>query len=446
MRTIADAAQALATGRTTSRALVEECLARIADPNGEGARTFVKVWGETSRALADQTDALRRAGWAPSPYAGIPVSLKDLVDVAGEPTPAGSRALATAPPAQAHAPVLKRLLTAGFVPIGRTNMSEFAYSGLGLNPHFGTPRSPWDRDAGRVPGGSSAGAAVSVADGMAYAGLGTDTGGSCRIPAAYCGVVGYKPTASRVPIDGILPLAPSLDSVGPLARSVTCCAIVDAVFAGDPPVPPSPADLAGLRIAVPETLALDGLDPEVAAAFDRALALLSARGARISRIAAPEFTEIQAVNTVAGFAPAEAFAWHRQLLAEKGEHYDPRIRARIERGQRISAADYIALRESRARLIRGFNTRTASFDVLAMPTCPILPPRIADLEDESAFNRVNLASLRNTALGNFLDRCAISLPCHAPGGAPVGFMLMGETRGDSRLFAIALAVEAALAG
>jgi aspartyl-tRNA(Asn)/glutamyl-tRNA(Gln) amidotransferase subunit A len=222
---------ALAGGTTTSRALVEDSLARIADPAGEGARAFIKVHTDAARAMADAMDTLRRAGRAPSRYAGIPVGLKDLFDITGEPTPAGSRALADAPPATANAPVVQRMLAAGFVPVGRTNMTEFAFSGLGINPHYGTPLSPWDRGSARIPGGSSSGTAVAVADGMVAAGLGTDTGGSCRIPAAFCGVVGYKPTARRVPIDGVLPLAPSLDSVGPLAPSVACCAVIDAILA-----------------------------------------------------------------------------------------------------------------------------------------------------------------------------------------------------------------------
>ena len=235
MRTIEDHAKALADGSTSSRALVEQCLARIADPGGEGARAFIKVHAGPARAMADAMDTLRRVGREPSRYAGIPVALKDLFDIAGEATPAGSRVLADAPSAAAHAPVVQRMLAAGFVPVGRTNMTEFAFSGLGINPHYGTPCSPWDRAARRIPGGSSSGTAVSVSDGMAVAGLGTDTGGSCRIPAAFCGIVGYKPTARRVPITGVLPLAPSLDSVGPLAPSVACCAVIDAVLAGETP-------------------------------------------------------------------------------------------------------------------------------------------------------------------------------------------------------------------
>jgi aspartyl-tRNA(Asn)/glutamyl-tRNA(Gln) amidotransferase subunit A len=446
MRTLEQAANALAEGSTTSRALVEECLARIADSAGEGARAFIKIDPGWALALADAMDALRRVGRAPGRYAGIPVALKDLFDVAGQPTPAGSRVLADAPPAAAHAPVVARMLGAGFVPVGRTNMTEFAFSGLGINPHYGTPLSPWDRAAGRIPGGSSSGTAVAVADGMAVAGLGTDTGGSCRIPAAFCGVVGYKPTARRVPIAGVLPLAPSLDSVGPLAPSVACCAVIDAVLAGDTPVPPEPASLSGLRLAVPQNLVLDGLDATVATAFARTLSVLERAGARLIHTRFPQFEEIQMVNAKGGFAASEAYAWHRALLAEKGAGYDPRIRVRIARGERMSAADYLDVVAARARLVAQFDARTEEYDCVVMPTVPIVPPRVADLDDEAEYNRINMLILRNTALGNFLDRCAISLPCHRVGEAPVGLMLMGETLGDARLFRIAAGVEAALAG
>ena len=440
MRGIEDLAQALASGQTTSRTLVEEALSKIADPAGEGARAFIKVHAEQARASADAMDGLRKAGRAPGRFAGIPIALKDLFNIAGEPTPAGSVALADAPPAAAHAPVVQRMLNAGFISMGRVNMTEFAFSGLGINPHHGTPSSPWDRGSSRIPGGSSSGTAVAVADGMA-AGLGTDTGGSCRIPAAFCGIVGYKPTARRIPIDGVLPLAPSLDSVGPLAPSVACCAAIDAILAGGEPMVPAAAVLDGLRLAVPENLVLDGMDAIVAAAFERALAALSQAGARITRIRCPEFDELPAVNAKGGFAASEAFAWHRDVLAAKGNQYDPRIKARIARGEAMSAADYLDLLAARARLVASFNARTAEFDSVMMPTVPVVAPPIASLDDEREYNRVNLLTLRNTALGNFLDRCSISLPCHREGEAPVGLMLTGETMGDARLFAIARAVE-----
>jgi aspartyl-tRNA(Asn)/glutamyl-tRNA(Gln) amidotransferase subunit A len=363
----------------------------------------------------------------------------------GEPTPAGSAVLANAPHATANAPVVQRMLNAGFIAMGRVNMTEFAFSGLGINPHYGTPTSPWDRGSQRIPGGSSSGTAVAIADGMAAAGLGTDTGGSCRIPAAFCGIVGYKPTARRVPIDGVLPLAPSLDSVGPLAPSVACCAAIDAILAGETPSAPAAMSLSGLRLAVPENLVLDGMDDTVAAAFDRALSVLSAAGARVDRVRFAEWDELPAVNAKGGFAASEAYAWHRALLAAKGAGYDPNIRVRIARGEQMSAADYIDLVAARARLIVRFDASTRDYDCVVMPTVPIVAPRIDELNDQQSYNRINMLILRNTALGNFLDRCSISVPCHRAGEAPVGLMLTGETMGDARLFSIASAVEAALA-
>src|SRR5262245_621372 len=283
--TILQLAADMAAGRTTSRQLTESALARIEDPMGEGKRAFIKVYKGQALAAADASDALRKAGLVASPLAGLPVSIKNLCDVAGETTLAGSRALDDAPPARQDAPVVARLRAAGAVIVGSTNMSEFAFSGVGFNPHYGTPGNPADRK--RVPGGSSSGAAVSVADAMAVAALGTDTGGSVRNPAAVCGIVGFKPTARRVPIDGVVPLSTSLDSIGPLANSVECCAIVDAVFAGEPVALPEPVPLAGLRLAVPMHFVMDDLDPGVAKAFERAVRVLGGVGVKIDHIDLP---------------------------------------------------------------------------------------------------------------------------------------------------------------
>jgi len=443
MDTIAQAAAALDAGQTTARALVDTALARIADPGGEGARTFVRVYADQARASAEAVDLLRRAGRAPSRFAGIPVSLKDLLDVAGEVTAAGSKVLAGAKPAVRHAAVVQRLLAAGFIPMGRTNMTEFAFSGIGINPHFDTPRAPWQRDmdGGHVPGGSSSGAAVSVADGMAFMGVGTDTGGSCRIPAAFCGVVGYKPTARRVPTAGVLPLSPTLDSVGPLARSVQCCATADAVMAGEEPRVVVPIALRGLRLAVPGNMVMDGLDGPVTAAFNRALNRLDNLGVRITHLRFPQFEEIAAANAKGGFSPAEAYSWHRALLADNGALYDPRVRVRIARGEAMTAGEYIALLAERARIIKSMDEATSVYDAVAMPTVPTAPPLIKALAEDAAFGAANMLALRNPSLANFLDRCAISLPYQRAGEAPAGFMLMGETMGDARLFAIAAALE-----
>jgi len=341
--TLASLADDLESGRTSARKLVDECLARIADPSGEGARTFIHVDAEAAIEAAEAMDRLREVKAAPSRYAGIPVSIKDLFDIKGQVTRAGSRALEDSAPAEADAPVVARLRRAGFVVIGRTNMTEFAYSGIGINPHYGTPKGAWQRGVGHVPGGSSSGAAVSVVDAMAYGALGTDTGGSCRIPAAYNGIVGFKPTQRRVPLEGGVPLSFTLDSFGPLARTVDCCAVLDAVLADETIVPLQPRPIKGMRLAVPTTVALDELEDDVARTFERALETLSRQGALIERIEVPEFLDIGVMNTKGGFAAAESYAWHRYLIVSHGDVYDPRVCMRIVRGESISAADYIDL-------------------------------------------------------------------------------------------------------
>ncbi|MBI5322862.1 amidase [Bradyrhizobium sp.] len=440
-KTLAALADDLANGRTNSRKLVEECLARIADPAGEGQRAFIHVDRDAALEAAEAMDRLRKARAAPSPFAGIPVSIKDLFDIRGQVTRAGSRALEDSPPAEADAPVVARLRAAGFVVIGRTNMTEFAYSGIGINPHYGTPKGTWQRNTGHVPGGSSSGAAVSVSDGMAYGALGTDTGGSCRIPAAYNGIVGYKPTQRRVPLDGGVPLSSALDSFGPLANSVACCAALDAVLAAEPVTPIQPRPIKGLRLAVPTTIALDELDDAVAKAFDRALQTLSKAGALIEHIEVPEFLDVGMMNAKGGFAAAESFAWHRYLITSKGNVYDPRVYVRIMRGEAITAADYIDMLNARRSLIARIAVRLAPYDALVMPTTANTPPRIADLADDKAFATANLRSLRNCTLINMIDGCAISLPAHREGEVPVGFMLAAAGGSDRRIFELAAAME-----
>ena len=424
-----------------SRALIDRCLERIRDPAGEGSRTFLKVYGEAARAAADAYDLMRRSGSAPSLFAGIPVSIKDLFDVAGDVTTSGSVALRQAPTAARDAVPVARLRAAGFIPIGRTNMTEFAFSGLGINPHYDTPRNPYDRKTGRVPGGSSSGAVVSVTDRMACVGLGTDTGGSCRIPAALCGTVGYKPTAKRIPTAGTMPLSQTLDSIGSMAPTVECCAVVDAVLAGETPAKLPDFPLEGLRLAVPQTLVLDSLDPDVARAFAAAISALSLAGARITEIPLRELDELAQVNAKGGFAAAEGYAVHRPLIKVKGAEYDPFVLARLERGKEQDAADYIELLWAREEMIRRLDAITAPYDALMMPTTPIIAPALRDLATPEAARAANYLLLRNTGMANFFDRCAISIPCHRAGDAPVGLMLVGATGGDRRLLAIAAAVE-----
>jgi len=442
--TLAALADDLEAGRTTARKLVEECIARIADPAGEGQRTFIHVDRDAALEAADAMDRLRKAHAAPSRFAGIPVSIKDLFDIAGQVSRAGSRALEDSAPAAADAPVVARLRRAGFVVIGRTNMTEFAYSGIGINPHYGTPKGAWQRNVGHVPGGSSSGAAVSIADRMAYGALGTDTGGSCRIPAAYNGIVGYKPTQSRIPLDGGVPLSFSLDSYGPLANSVQCCATLDAVLADQtlPTIQPRP--IKGARLAVPMTVAMDDLDEAVAKTFARALERLSRAGALIEHIEVPEFLDVGVMNAKGGFASSESYAWHRYLLTSKGDVYDPRVALRIQRGEGMSAADYIDLLNARRSLIARVAVRLAPYDALVLPTTANTPPKIADLADDKAFTVANLRSLRNCTLINMMDGCAISLPAQRDGEVPVGLMLAATGGSDRRIFELAAAMEGAI--
>lgn len=444
--TLLSLAEDLAAGRTTSRKLVEDCLARIADPAGEGPRTFIHVDKEAALAAADAMDKLRKANALPSHFAGIPVSVKDLFDIKGQVTRAGSRALEDSAPAEADAPVVARLRRAGFIVIGRTNMTEFAYSGIGINPHYGTPKSAWKREVGHVPGGSSSGAAVSVADRMAYGALGTDTGGSCRIPAAFNGIVGFKPTQRRVPLDGGVPLSTTLDSFGPLANTVACCAILDAVLADEPIKPLQARPVKGLRLAVPTTVVLDDLDAEVAQTFERALETLAKQGALIERIAFPEFLDVGMIGMKGGFAAAESYAWHRFLITSKGDVYDPRVSVRILRGEAITVPEYIEMQTGRRSLVARAAARLAPYDALVMPTTANTPPRIADLDSDEAFGRENIRALRNCTMINMIDGCAMSLPAHRPGEVPVGLMLAQSGGQDHKLFEVAAGIEGVIRG
>ena len=438
--TISKLSEDLARGRTTSRKLVEECLEKIEAADGEGARTFISVDAERARTAADACDSLREANIPTGPFAGIPISVKDLCDIEGQVTRSGSRALDDAGPAETDAEAVARLRRAGFILIGRTNMTEFAYSGLGLNPHYGTPLCVWDRDAGRIPGGSSSGAAISVADGMAHAALGSDTGGSCRIPAAFNGLAGFKPTARRVPLKGTIPLSATLDSIGPIAHSADCCARLDAILS-DQPLHPSTANLQGLRILVPTTVALDGMQDKVAADFQAALSKLYAAGAVVSEAPFPEFAEASALLDKGGFSAAESFAYHRELIQLKAELYDPRVLMRIRRGSEQSAADYIGLLKLRRSVIARAAQRMSGYDVLVMPTVPIVPPLVSELANDADYTAINLLVLRNSTFINLIDGCAISLPIHEEGTAPVGLTVAGIDGTDARLLAVAAAME-----
>ena len=422
--------------QASCRDRLEQALGLIADPKGEGARACLTVYADAARAAADAADARAARGASLGPFDGTIVSIKDLFDVAGEPTRAGSKVLAEeAAPAKADATIVQRLRAAGAVIIAKTNMTEFAFSGIGANPHFGTPGNPRDRT--RVPGGSSAGAPISVADGMCDIAIGTDTGGSVRIPASLCGLVGFKPSRQRVPTDGAFPLSTTLNSIGPIGRSVADCAAADAVMAGEDILPLEPIALAGLRFGVAEGLPLDRLDDTVAAAFALAVKRLDDAGVRVTHETLALFDDMGAVNAKGGISPYEACAIHRDRMNRRAADIDPNVRDRIARGCATSAADYTDMVRQRERLVHVMDDRLATLDALLMPTTSIVAPTIAEVADSKTFAARNAAVLRNTAIINFFDLCAISLPLQAK--LPVGLMLIARNGHDHRLLRIAAA-------
>ena len=426
------------------RERLEAALSRIADPKGEGARACLTVYAEEARAAADAADARKRFGRELGALDGRIVTIKDLFDVKGEPTRAGSKIRAGFAPATQDAPIVRRLRAAGAVIVAKTNMSEFAFSAMGINPHHGTPANPADR--ARVPGGSSSGAAVAAADGMCDIAIGTDTGGSCRIPASFCGIVGYKPTARLVPTEGALPLSYTLDSVGPLATSVADCALTHEVMAGHEPSAPAPLEVSRLRLGILAGPLLDDLNSTAGKSFDAARKRLGDAGARLGEFRTTGLSEMQAANAKGGFSAAEALSIHSAYFDTRKSDFDQRVWQRIDAASGMSATEYIHLARERLRLIAALDAEMTEVDALILPTTPNVAPTIAETNaNDEAFFRNNTRGLRNTAFVNFFDMCAISLPMPT-GGLPVGLQLVGRNGQDRKLFAIAGAVEAALRG
>ncbi|MEP6790535.1 MAG: amidase [Ramlibacter sp.] len=435
----------LLAGLTSSPAEIEKSIAVAASPLC--ARVFVKTTFDEARA-----QAVVGGG---KPLAGLAITVKDLFDVAGQVTAAGSTVLAGAPAATQDCLAVVRLKAAGAAILGRTNMSEFAFSGVGLNPHHGTPANAADAKVARIPGGSSSGAAVSVATGAAFIGLGSDTGGSIRIPAALNGIVGFKNTARLVPLDGALPLSSTLDTVCAMTRSVRDAMLAHEILATRT-VTRSNAPLSGYRLAVARTGMLDGLDAAVARAFERTLKLLHDAGAQIHEIPLDAIADLGALQATGGFSAAESFAWHRQLLASNGGSYDPRVKARIERGATMKAHEYIELIAARREWIARVAVQLQGFDAVLSPTVPITAPSIAsvapgeginaaqDAARDEEFFRVNALLLRNTSVVNMLDGCAISIPCQAPDELPVGLMIWHGPLRDDTILNIAQQAEACM--
>ena len=415
-------------------------LQRIDDSQGEGARAVLTVYREAALAAAEASDARARTGTTLGPLDGAIVTVKDLFDVAGEVTRAGSKIIAAeGNVAERDAVIVQRLRAAGAVIVGKTNMSEFAFTGVGANPHYGTPGNPADR--ARVPGGSSSGAGVAVADDMCEIGIGSDTGGSVRIPASLCGVVGFKPSRQRVPTTGAFPLSYSLDSIGPLAKSVAQCAAADAVMARDEPWTLDAAPLAGLRVGIAQGLPLENLDDTVGRRFPEALDRLEKAGARLSYEKLPVFDDMMALQMRTSILVAEAFSVHSERMAQHSAEVDPIVAGRLGSGKDIAAHDYINAVRTRNALIRAMDERLRDVDVLAMPSTAIVAPRLDELADRKAFMQRNALLLRNTTIGNFFDLTGVSIPLPRDGLLPTGLMLLARNGHDRQLLRIAAAVE-----
>ena len=428
---------------TQARDKLEAILARLHARSSE-ERVFLRIYAESARAAADAADARRRSGLSLGPLDGAIVSIKDLFDVAGEPTTAGSVLRRTAPPAETDATVVRRLRRAGAVILGKTNMVEFAFSGVGLNPHYGTPGNAVDPE--RIPGGSSSGAGVSVAEGTSDLSIGSDTGGSVRIPAAFNGIVGFKPTARRVPLDGAFPLSYSLDSVGPLATTVEDCAAADAVMAGEEPPSLNAVSVSGRRIGIPRGRLFGNTETAVSDAFEAALKTLSRAGASIVDHDIEDLlTGMARATAPASIASIEAAEIHADWLTDRAAEFDPRVQGRIALSSSVPAPIYLRMMRQRAALAAAMDERLAGVDVLALPTVPVVAPRTAPLlTDDHLYTQTNLLVLRNPMIANQFDLTSISLPI--PGRTlPIGLMLFARHGHDRRLLRVAAGIERLLA-
>ncbi|AZV20025.1 amidase [Mesorhizobium sp. M7A.F.Ce.TU.012.03.2.1] len=420
---------------------LEIILARLAARAGE-EHVFTKLYAEAARAAADASDARKRASVTLGPLDGTIVSIKDLFDVAGEPTTAGSLMRKTAAPAQSDAAIVSRLRQAGAVIIGKTNMTEFAFTAIGDNQHFGTPGNAVD--ASRIPGGSSSGAGVSVGEGTSEISIGSDTGGSIRIPASLNGVVGFKPTARRVPLTGAFPLSATLDSIGPLARTVAQCAAADAVMAGEVlPTALTPIALAGLRIGIPRGVLFEETEDEVATAFDRCLGKIEQTGARIADLSIDDLlADLRAATKRGSIAAMEGAEVHADWLATGASvPVDPHVSGPLSRAAMLPTPVYIRAMRRRTALVAAMDERLASVDVLALPTTPVTAPTIVSMADGAELrDRTEGLLLRNTQVANQFDLCAISIPM--PGTPlPAGLMLVARNGHDRRLLRIAAEIE-----
>ncbi|MFN5700974.1 MAG: amidase [Betaproteobacteria bacterium] len=423
----------------SSREALEASLSLAGE--SRAANVLLSTYQESARSAADDADRRNRLGAPQGLLSGALLTIKDLFDVEGQPTVAACPAFSDAPPASRHAPAVSRLREAGAVIVGKTNMTELAFTGVGINRHFGTPVNPFSRDEPLIPGGSSSGAAVSVALGLAMAALGSDTGGSIRVPAALCGLVGFKSTQARVPIAGALSLSHTLDTVCAMANSVEEVLLVDAVISSQQ-LNPKRRSVRGLRLAVPQNVVLEAIDRDVANAFQRTLSILSGLGAELIDVVWPDFAEIGQIQTPGGLPAAECWNSHRLWIEPRLSQVDPGIGVRLQMGAAVTSGEYSRMLSLRQQWIKSMELTVRPFDAWICPTVPTVAQPIAPLmKDESAFAACNRLILRNTFLVNFMNGCAVTIPIHAEGDLPVGLQIASVCNDDAKLLSIALAVE-----
>lgn len=438
----------LQSGALDPVTLAETVLDKIAGYKDQSI--FTELLGKRALIEAKAASARIRSGRSLGLLDGIPIAWKDLFDTEGSVTNAGSVVLSDHAPAGQDAPVVKALAGAGMVSVGRTNLSEFAFSGLGINPHYGTPHNAASQDVPRISGGSSSGSAVAVAAGLVPVAMGTDTGGSIRIPAAFNGIVGYKATRGRYAMDGIFPLASSLDSLGPLCRSVQDAVWIDAAMRGRAAPDIARVDVRGVKLVVAETVVFDDAEAGVVEAFEQAIKRLQADGVTVERRVFPVFAEVfELMARYGALVTAEAYALHKERLhGDAAARMDQRVVARARLGEKIAMTDYIAILEARRRLIGQFRASLNPGELIVHPTLPHVAPPIAPLvADDDLFFKINGKTLRNTLIGNFLDGCGVSIPCGAgDAGMPVGLLISGQAYEDERLLSAALSLEAVVRG
>jgi aspartyl-tRNA(Asn)/glutamyl-tRNA(Gln) amidotransferase subunit A len=449
-------ARLIARGDLSPVELTRLYLDRISTHN-ETLSAYISVTADRAMAMAQAAESALSGGDHRGPLHGIPIALKDLFDVSGLVTTGGTIILRDNV-AERDATAARRLFEAGAVLLGKTHMVEFAFGGAGINHHYGTPWNPWDADVHRLPGGSSSGSAVAVAGGLASAALGSDTGGSVRIPASFCGLVGLKPTFGRVSCAGALPLDPSLDSVGPLSRCVTDAAMVYNVIAGvDPfdsgtlavppfvPVEDLEAEVGGMRLCIPREYFWDDVEPAVEAAVRATAGVFADLGAYVDEVTLDPLNRLNELRSFKNLTAVETCVSYGTLLEERGQDFDPIVRERMVDGFDVSAVEYLTVRRFRDTLQRDAAAAMADIDVLLVPTTPFVAPAVDDCDDQGPeYWRINGMCLRNTAAANLLGLCAISLPCgFTEDGLPIGLMLIGRPHEEEQLLRLARAYEAA---